>query len=120
MRRADPELHQLLLGYRDSSLTREHRAQPGALQAGDRAPDAPLKDGQRVFDLLRGPHATLLAIDWPADLPDLGVPVHRVDEAREIYDGEGPTLFLMRPDNYLGCVTSSVEDVTAYLNLIGA
>jgi hypothetical protein len=78
--------------------------------------------GGRIFDLLRGPHATLLAFDWPGDLPTgvpAGVPAHRVDEARDIYDVQEPALFLVRPDNYIGCVTSSVEDVTAYLKVIG-
>jgi hypothetical protein len=65
----------------------------------------------------------LLAIDWPealAALPALpGIPAHRADEAREIYDVQEPTLFLVRPDNYVGCVTTSVEDVIAYAKLIG-
>ncbi|GLY28779.1 FAD-dependent monooxygenase [Kineosporia sp. NBRC 101731] len=117
LRRDDPVLKQLSLTYREGPLACEHRTEPGLLQAGDRAPDAPLHDGRRVFDLLRGPHATLLAIGWEGELPELGIPAHRIDEAREIYDGEG--LFLVRPDNYLGCVTSSVEDITAYLKQIG-
>jgi hypothetical protein len=63
--------------------------------------------------------ATLLALDWPGELPAAGVPAHRIDEARDIYDVQEPALFLVRPDNYIGCVTSSVEDVTAYLKMIG-
>ncbi|GAB6899079.1 FAD-dependent monooxygenase [Kineosporia succinea] len=118
MRRDDPVLKQLSLSYRGGPLASEHRPEPGALQAGDRAPDAPLNDGRRVFDLLRGAHATLLTVNWTAAAPDLGVPVHAVDEAAEIYDVRGPTLLLVRPDNYLGCVTSSVEDVTAYLKVL--
>jgi 2-polyprenyl-6-methoxyphenol hydroxylase-like FAD-dependent oxidoreductase len=118
MRRDDPVLRQLSLSYRGGPLAREHRSSPGHVQAGDRAPDARLASGTRVFDLLRGPHATLLAFDWPGDLPT-GVPAHRVDEARGVYDVQGPTLFLVRPDNYIGCVTASVDDVMAYLKLIG-
>jgi 2-polyprenyl-6-methoxyphenol hydroxylase-like FAD-dependent oxidoreductase len=117
MRRDDPVLRQLSLSYRGGPLAREHRSSPGSVQAGDRAPDAALTTG-RLFDLLRGPHATLLAFDWPGDLPT-GVPAHRVDEARGIYDVQEPTLFLVRPDNYIGCVTASVDDVTSYLKLIG-
>lgn len=64
-RRDDPVLQQLGLGYRDSALSAEERARPGAVRAGDRAPDAPGKaaDGTpvRLFDLFAGPHATLLA-----------------------------------------------------------
>ena len=119
MRRDDPVLRQLSLSYREGPLAREDRAAPGSVRAGDRAPDAPLATG-RVFDLLRGPHATLLAINWPGELPVLpGIPAHRVDEAHEIYDVHEPTLFLVRPDNYVGCVTTSVEDVIAYRKLIG-
>jgi 2-polyprenyl-6-methoxyphenol hydroxylase-like FAD-dependent oxidoreductase len=117
MRRDDPTLHQLRLGYRSGPLARDHRDKPGTVQAGDRAPDAPLATGT-VFDLLRGPHATLLAFGWEGELPT-SVPAHRVDEAAAAYDLDGPTLVLVRPDNYIGCVTSSIDDVTAYLRLIG-
>ena len=72
----------------------------------------------RVFDLLRGPHATLLAINWPGELPSIGIPAHRVDQAHDAYDVQEPTLFLVRPDNYIGCVTSSADDVTAYLKAV--
>ncbi len=51
------ETHQLSITYRTPEST-------GTLVAGDRAPDAPLRraDGTevRLFDLFRGPHATLL------------------------------------------------------------
>ncbi|WP_336083944.1 FAD-dependent monooxygenase [Nocardia sp. SSK8] len=52
-----PETRQLGISYRSP-------ADHGPLVAGDRAPDAPLHDPQghpiRLFDLFRGPHATLL------------------------------------------------------------
>jgi len=60
-----PEVYGLTLNYRDSTLSCDDRVRPGALSAGDRAPDAPvtLADGRqtRLFDLFRGPHWTLLA-----------------------------------------------------------
>jgi 2-polyprenyl-6-methoxyphenol hydroxylase-like FAD-dependent oxidoreductase len=117
MRRDDPALRQLSLSYRDGPLAWERRVSPGLLRAGDRAPDSPLPAG-RVFDLLRGPHATLLAFSWPGEL-DFGIPTYRVDEARDIYDVQEPTLLLVRPDNYIGCATNTVDDVAAYLKLIG-
>jgi hypothetical protein len=50
--------------YRDSPLVHDGRAERGALRAGDRAPDAPVVDADgravRLFDLFRGPHATVL------------------------------------------------------------
>ena len=64
---------QLGLGYRESSLTRETRPEPGPVQAGDRAPDA-RADGVRLFDAFRGPHWTLLTVGTDTELPSLPVP----------------------------------------------
>ncbi|GAA1627705.1 FAD-dependent monooxygenase [Actinoplanes couchii] len=114
LRRDDPALRQLTLHYRTSSLTAEHRPAPGAIRAGDRAPDARTDSG-RIFDLLRGPHATLLAFHWPTPLPDLGIPAHDATAAAESYDITAPTLLLIRPDNYIGCATHEPSDITAYL-----
>ncbi|QGZ61127.1 FAD-dependent monooxygenase [Paraburkholderia acidisoli] len=71
---------QLGIRYRESPLSHERRAAPaGALRAGDRAPDATAlldRAGRswRLFDLLRGPYATLLAFGagWEA-LLDAGL-----------------------------------------------
>ncbi|BCJ45395.1 3-(3-hydroxyphenyl)propionate hydroxylase [Actinoplanes ianthinogenes] len=125
MRRDDPVLRQLTLSYRGGPLAAEHRAAPGLVQAGDRAPDAPLADGRRVFDLLRGGHATLLAFGFEGALPALPSSVH----PHQLTSGEGavwqsydvhePTLLLIRPDNYVGCATTDPEDVVAYLKLLG-
>jgi 2-polyprenyl-6-methoxyphenol hydroxylase-like FAD-dependent oxidoreductase len=116
MRRDDPVLRQLSLTYRDGPLAWERRSAPGAVRAGDRAPDA------GTFDLLRGPHATLLAFDWPGDLPPAtgDLHVHRVTDpgARAAYDIREPSLLLVRPDNYVGCATTDLADVAAFLKLI--
>lgn len=121
MRRDDPVLRQLSLNYRGGTLAAEHRPEPGAVRAGDRAPDSPLAEG-RVFDLLRGPHATLLAFDWAGPLPEFTVPIHHLQDpkgyAARAYDIDEPTLVLVRPDNYIGCVTRDPADVTAYLKQI--
>jgi hypothetical protein len=118
MRRDDPELQQLTLSYREGPLAKTLHPSPGSLHAGDRAPDAVLLQG-RVFDLLRGPHATLLAVNWEGELPDLGVPAYRINEGREFYDAQGPALYLVRPDNYVGCLTADPEDVVKYLKAMG-
>ncbi|GIF21151.1 3-(3-hydroxyphenyl)propionate hydroxylase [Paractinoplanes tereljensis] len=119
MRRDDPVLRQLSLTYRGGPLAAEHRATPGPVRAGDRAPDGLLPDGRRVFDLLRGPHATLLAFGWDGDLPF--DPAHRISDPETIkaYAVREPTLFLVRPDGYLGCATTDPADITAYRTLIG-
>lgn len=62
----DKDISQLNIHYRESSLSSELRSIPGRVRAGDRAPDAPgLQDREgailRLFDVFRGPHATLLA-----------------------------------------------------------
>ncbi len=68
---------QLGLNYRGGPLSLDERAAvaEGITQAGDRAPDARLSDAAgatvRLFDLLRGPHFTLLAFGGAA-LPGLG------------------------------------------------
>ena len=136
MRRDDPVLRQLSLSYRGGPLSADRRTRPGSVRAGDRAPDAPCHgpDGSpvRIFDVLRGPHWTLLAFGAPA-VP-LGDGVHSVSvvrpgamagadvvvdthgHAHDAYDVRTPTYVLVRPDNYLGCVTEDPAELHAYLS----
>ncbi|WP_433729558.1 FAD-dependent monooxygenase [Actinoplanes sp. CA-051413] len=123
MRRDDPVLRQLSLTYRDGPLADGTQSASGLLHAGDRAPDAPC-GSTRVFDLLAGPHWTLLVFDapdaeLPPESPDLhihhivrpgapateGAVVDRDGHAHEAYDVSAPATFLVRPDNYLASVT---------------
>jgi 2-polyprenyl-6-methoxyphenol hydroxylase-like FAD-dependent oxidoreductase len=109
---------QLSLGYPGSTLTVETRPplRDDTLAAGDRAADAPLADGRRLFDAFRGPHFTLLAVGGAA-VPD-GQPewVHACEAdtplAREAY-GDG--LFVIRPDGYIGLATADPMDVRPYV-----
>jgi len=66
--------NQLGLHYRGSSLSSGDML--GSLHPGDRMPDIPLADGSRLFEYLRGPHAT------------------------EFATTEGPRI-LIRPDGYI-------------------
>ncbi|WIM98103.1 FAD-dependent monooxygenase [Actinoplanes oblitus] len=125
MRRDDPILRQLSLNYRGGPLAAEHRTTPGLVRAGDRAPDASLTGGRRIFDLLRGGHATLLAFGFDGTLPALP-PNVRAEQlppsetsAWSAYDIHEPTLLAIRPDNYVGCATQDPQDITDYLKLIG-
>jgi 2-polyprenyl-6-methoxyphenol hydroxylase-like FAD-dependent oxidoreductase len=52
--------NQLDLHYRSSTLSTGVAL--GSLHPGDRMPDARLEDGSRLFDRLRGPHATRLTL----------------------------------------------------------
>ncbi|MEU2085984.1 FAD-dependent monooxygenase [Streptomyces albus] len=115
--RRGPETHQLELGYPDSPLTRRPASTaPGGVAPGDRAPDAhlPAHTPGRVFELLRGPHATLLAVGGatpPADLPSY-VRTHAIPPA-DAYAAGG--LYLIRPDGYVALATGEAEEVRAYL-----
>jgi 2-polyprenyl-6-methoxyphenol hydroxylase-like FAD-dependent oxidoreductase len=142
MRRDDPVLRQLTLGYREGPLADERRERPGTLRAGDRAPDAPCHDASgspvRIFDALRGPHPVLLAFDAPAPNPGDGVRVVRVvrpgtpagpddlvdtdGHAHRAYDVRDPALLLVRPDGYVGCAADGTDRaaVLAYLRRITA
>jgi 2-polyprenyl-6-methoxyphenol hydroxylase-like FAD-dependent oxidoreductase len=71
--------NQLTLNYRNSSLS---SGTPfGSLHPGDRIPDGRLDDGSRLFDHLRGPHAT------------------------ELVSPGGPRI-LIRPDGYIAHIGS--------------
>ncbi|HEY4458317.1 MAG TPA: FAD-dependent monooxygenase [Pseudonocardiaceae bacterium] len=113
-----PETQQLRLNYRGGPLTRELRAEPGAVRAGDRAPDAPALDANghatRVFDLLRGPHWTVLSFDVPVG--DVGVPVYSLGrEAAASYQVTEPTVFVIRPDGYIGLAANNADEIADYL-----
>ncbi|MFC5215281.1 FAD-dependent oxidoreductase [Streptomyces coerulescens] len=105
---------QLGLGYRESTLTEETRVVPGAVRAGDRAPDGRL-DGVRLFDAFRGPHWTLLAVGVAA--PELPGSVEVVRGAAQKSYGTG--LFLVRPDGYVGWAGSREVGLMDYLGRFG-
>jgi 2-polyprenyl-6-methoxyphenol hydroxylase-like FAD-dependent oxidoreductase len=119
--RSDPELAQLHVSYRRSALSVDDRTAPGRVRAGDRAPDAPYRDGT-LFGLYAGPHPTVLAFG-PAALPDIpGVPGLLVDDAtdgaghvRRLYDMEPGMVVVVRPDGHIGLVTGDPSRVPGYL-----
>lgn len=118
--RRGAETQQLDISYRDPGAA-------GALVAGDRAPDAPLRraDGTalRLFDLFRGPHATLLAFGTAAAPETEGVQGYSIappeatpadgelvavgGHAFEGYAARPGTRVLVRPDGYLAWRTDA-------------
>lgn len=106
---------QLAIGYRESTLTEETRAQGEGLRAGDRAPNRTVA-GVRLLDAFRGPHWTLLALD--TETPAVGDAVRVVaGPATETY---GTGLFLVRPDGYVGWAgdtDNGLAEYTERLNL---
>jgi 2-polyprenyl-6-methoxyphenol hydroxylase-like FAD-dependent oxidoreductase len=116
-------ISQLDLNYRNSALS--VGAAPGTIQPGDRMADRALRSAgqtQRLFDLMRGPHATVLAVSVPAIPARAGVRVVEVESARADMPEEErlPNLgyVVIRPDGYVGTVTSDPEAVVTYLDRI--
>jgi 2-polyprenyl-6-methoxyphenol hydroxylase-like FAD-dependent oxidoreductase len=130
------EVHQLDLGYPESSLALEKPARSGLL-AGDRAPDAPIRGaaGQttRLFELFKGPHWTLLGYEVERDAvqPRPGLHVHTAGSHGDVIDDSGylrdayvlapGDWVLVRPDGYIGAIVSSGETVAleTYLRKVG-
>lgn len=128
------EVHQLDLGYADSSLAMKNSTRDDGVLAGDRAPDAPIRGaaGQqtRLFELFRGPHWTLLgynardAVAARANLRIHHIGAEFTDEAGHVKDAYGIAdgeWVLVRPDGYVGAIVSSDElaALERYLSDVG-
>jgi 2-polyprenyl-6-methoxyphenol hydroxylase-like FAD-dependent oxidoreductase len=131
------EVHQLDLGYPDSSLALERPAREGGIRAGNRAPDAPIRGagGQptRLFDLFQGTHWTLLGdgVNRDAVPPRRGLHIYTFGSRGDVIDADGHfrdayglapgDWVLVRPDGYLGaCVSSDhVDALENYLDNVG-
>ncbi|MER7895588.1 FAD-dependent oxidoreductase [Streptomyces sp. NPDC096046] len=116
--------HLLSVHYRGSELSvdaRERRSAAG-VQAGDRVPDlacvTPDGSCRNLFDLLRGPHFTLLAVNCAPPAVTAGIRTHQVTDgplAREL----GTGLFLIRPDHHIGLAADGPEQLGRYLARFG-
>ncbi|RJQ82271.1 hypothetical protein D5S17_02715 [Pseudonocardiaceae bacterium YIM PH 21723] len=123
------EVHQLGINYRTGSLAEDRRAQQGSLIAGDRAPDGRTETGKTVFDLLAGPHWTVLQVSDGTGtlgfvLPEYPeIPVYTIDPDVWLKFGiTAGTTVLIRPDNHIAvCVTEDAHQaIVDYLqNRIG-
>lgn len=140
------EVHQLDIGYPESSLALEAPARERGPLAGDRAPDARLRgaagQGTRLFELFQGPHWTLLAyrrsrtsLNSRRDLPArAGLRIHAIGEAGEGGDyvdehGDFRVSYalqpgdwaLVRPDGYIAAIVSSshLEALERFLSACG-
>ncbi|WP_204056850.1 FAD-dependent oxidoreductase [Microbispora corallina] len=121
---AATELTQLMLRYPWSRLSRQAASRSAGPRAGDRAPDAPLRDPAtgrrlRLFDLFRGPHFTLLRLGEGRALDDVGTglvkpclvgPGGFSDDDGHVADAYGTdALILVRPDGYIGLVAAPAD-----------
>jgi hypothetical protein len=132
------EVHQLDIGYPQSSLNLEAPARERGVLAGDRAPDAPLRGSgglpTRLFELFCGGHWTLVGhgVDrLSAVAPRAGLRIHATGARGDIVDEGGHfqsayglasgDWVLVRPDGYIGAIVES-ENVSAlepYLANVG-
>lgn len=124
------EVRQLDLGYAGSSLALNGPERADGLCAGDRAPDARLRgaggQSKRLFEILEGPHWTLLGIGAPvAQVPPRpGLRVHAIGPRGDLIDDAGDLpagWLLVRPDGYIGATFETVElaALEAYLARVG-
>jgi hypothetical protein len=123
------DTRQLDLSYRAGPLTLDDGSSC-TLAAGDRAPDAPcLHEGRpvRLLGCYAGPHWTLLRFGPTA--PTLARPgvqshrigVHLVDADRHIHDAynvKDGAAVLVRPDSYIGAITSQPAALAAYADRV--
>jgi 2-polyprenyl-6-methoxyphenol hydroxylase-like FAD-dependent oxidoreductase len=116
------DTHQLDLNYRDSILSVNGADMLTDLHAGDRVPDAQLGDGRRLFDVLRGPHATVLGFGVSvAGLARDGVATLEVDTDGSVATNLGAkagAVLVVRPDGYLGYVGDTAAGARTYLERI--
>ncbi|EJC72730.1 2-polyprenyl-6-methoxyphenol hydroxylase-like oxidoreductase [Rhizobium leguminosarum bv. trifolii WSM2012] len=132
------EVHQLDIGYPESSLALEKPKRRGGLLAGDRAPDAPLTGAagqpRRLFDLFKGTHWTLLGyeVEQLAIPPRPGLHIHRICQSADVMDKGGHfrdayglapgDWVLVRPDGYVGAIVAAADAwaLEAYLANVGS
>lgn len=112
------DVQQLDIQYTNSPLAHTLPERQHGLQAGERAPDAPLlgAGGQslRLFQLLQGPDWNLLAYETHGKVIDArrGLRIHHIGEQDELIDTLGHfresyhlapgQCVLIRPDGYVG------------------
>jgi len=128
------EVRQLDLGYAESALSLELPERASGPFAGDRAPDAPIRDASgrsiRLFDLMKGTHWTLFGYEANTDLvaPRPGLHIHIFGQGGDVVDDRGHfeagyalaagQWVLVRPDGYIAAIVASgdVETLKAYVH----
>ncbi len=128
------DVQQLDIQYTDSPLAHTLPERQHGLQAGERAPDAPLlgAGGQslRLFQLLQGPDWNLLAYETHGKVIDArrGLRIHHIGEQDELIDTLGHfresyqlapgQCVLIRPDGYVGAFFHGKQsnDIENYLS----
>ncbi|MDH6195190.1 2-polyprenyl-6-methoxyphenol hydroxylase-like FAD-dependent oxidoreductase [Mycobacterium frederiksbergense] len=113
---APAAIHQLDISYRAGPLAAGDAHVTGVLQPGDRAPDGLLPDGRRLFDVFRGPHWTVL--QFGTDPADFGIPQVCLAPGSD-YDVPVGSYVLVRPDGYIGAISTRAEVIRDQLRRAG-
>lgn len=122
-----PLVSQTGINYRHSSLTHHAGDEDFHVKAGDRMPYF-VVDGTSIYDRLREPKFHLLAfsndelalsVEKYASLIDF----HRfplTDHIREVFGADRPFIVFLRPDNYIGFITSKLSsaEIESYLDAV--
>jgi NADPH-dependent dioxygenase len=108
--------------YRDSVETPAGLSEIDGPAIGDRAPDVDFEQGGTLFDRLRHPYFTLLAMPGDRDLTSIVEPVkRRFASALDVetlprspalsarYGASDNRLFLIRPDGYVACKAAASD-----------
>ncbi|OCB62413.1 3-(3-hydroxyphenyl)propionate hydroxylase [Mycobacterium vulneris] len=109
---APAAIHQLDITYRGGPLAVDTEP-PGALRAGDRAPDGLLPDGRRLFDVFRGPHWTVL--QFGSEPVDFGIPQLSLGPDPG-YDVPVGSYVLVRPDGYIAAISARPDVIRDQLS----
>ncbi|MGJ7043680.1 hypothetical protein J2Y63_006966, partial [Shinella sp. BE166] len=131
------EVQQLDIGYSQSPLALRAASRNSGVQAGDRAPDAPIKGagGQpsRLFRLFIGPHWTLLVNGQQSVASRRGLHIHRTGQRGDVIDAFGcvrdayglapDECVLIRPDGYVAAIlilnAVGTAGLETYLDRVG-
>jgi 2-polyprenyl-6-methoxyphenol hydroxylase-like FAD-dependent oxidoreductase len=134
--RRNRDSRQLDLAYSGSSLAFQMHQRDG-LQAGDRAPDAPMRSpggpATRLFSLFQGPHWTLIGYETDrtvlAPRPGLRIRIvgahgDLIDDGAHFKDAYGllpGEWVLVRPDGYVGAIVGAgdIAALERYLARVG-
>lgn len=122
-----PLVSQTGINYRHSSLTRHAGDEDFNVKAGDRMPYF-VVDGTSIYDRLREPKFHLLAssneelaltVEKYAGLLDFhSFPL--TEHIRKVFGADRPFIVFLRPDNYIGFITSKLSsaEIESYLYLV--
>jgi len=128
-----PLISQIGITYRGSSLSRHDGDHEFEIKAGDRMPYFLLDDGHSVYDQLHAPKFHLLTFADHGDEGNYGKAFEEIGsqyvdlldqyllplnaQVSETFDTDKPFQMLLRPDNYIGFISSdtSLGPLRAYL-----